>query len=306
MRNIILAGFLALAALPAGAANLEKNGVVVGSPFSELPAAKDWATKTVGSKSDSFKIPAELDKGFQKNFDATTGLAALKPATTTNNHPAAVFRSPLAALQSRTTGTAYAVIVARVVNRTGAPISRLKLEYDQETLPDIGKPEHITGFRVFFSTTGLPGSWTLIPGLSGIDSASQDLVETLQPADFADGKTLYVAWADDNDSGASDDEKAYTLANVRWTAESDDSAAVKTTAPAPTDVSSPTTDATNTTETIAPAQASSGVTTSVIVGAAALIAAGGAAFFLIKGKKKPAAIPRPSGKSVPLPPPPGH
>lgn len=281
MRNLFLTGIFALAALPAQAVTLDTPDHTVAESFATTPEVKDWATKTFGTYSGRLSKADELDKALIEKFDATVGLAALKSETTTENYPHAVLRSDLAAIQSRTSSTDYAVIVARAVNRTGAPITRLKLEYDQGTLPNLGRTEQIPGFRVFMSTTGRPGSWTPVPDLSGVEDGSRHLVATLEPADFTDGKTLYVAWADDNAASDAGAEKAYTLAHVRWTPQGEAAAAAET------------------------ATAEGGATLKILAGVAAVLIAGGVGLYLWMGKKKPAAIPCPSGRGVPLPPPPG-
>jgi len=74
--------------------------------------------------------------------------------------------------------------------------------------------EDIPVYRVYFSLTGLPGQWQVIPSLCSVTGR---LSATLNLGHWPAGGTLYVLWADDNGPRAASSqlprEGTYTLDN---------------------------------------------------------------------------------------------
>lgn len=83
--------------------------------------------------------------------------------------------------------------------------------------------EQVFGHRAFFSVTGAPGSWRLIPAFSSHFAPAPSVGETplsarLEFEDWEPGRPLFVLWADANGPGGTETEGtgregAYTIDN---------------------------------------------------------------------------------------------
>ncbi len=200
----------ALAAMPPvsvlhAAVNISNPGVP--DPFAAVPAVADWSTLNVAGTAPA--NAAALDAAVNANANATA--TGVNGALATDDTPipaangVARWNSAGMFLQTRPTGNAYTLLMATLVNSTGGAIPTVKLTYDYAKATNTAS-EVIKGHRVYYSTTGLAGSWTLISNLSvdttGTIAAPQTISAQFRPAaPLADGATVYVLWADQNSSG---------------------------------------------------------------------------------------------------------
>lgn len=117
-------------------------------------------------------------------------------------------------LQTSPSYNSHLVLMATLVNLSGAEVSSLTISYLSNQLNN-PISESVPGHRTFFSLTGLPNSWQLIPPFSalGTNSSTRTLRAILHLGSWKPGATLYLLWADDNGPGShvSPKEGAYTL-----------------------------------------------------------------------------------------------
>ena len=189
--------------------------------FDTAPASGDWSTLSVGGAAGTYTSTAALDTAVS-NLNAaniTTALAATAswPPTGSTlarwNNGTAV--GAQRCLQTRANGNAYLVLMARLLNATGANVSSITVSYAWGQWNNRPVNESIAGQRAFYSLTGAPGSWQLIPGFSVFDnnSPNQTLSATVNVGTWPPGTTLYLLWIDDNGPGVDTNPKqgAYTL-----------------------------------------------------------------------------------------------
>ncbi|HEX2748315.1 MAG TPA: hypothetical protein VHM91_09985 [Verrucomicrobiales bacterium] len=181
-------------------------------PFPAIPAAGDWSMLKVGTAGATLTATA-FDTKVTGAADASTItgpliLAASIPPTASEsarwNGGTETVPPGITFLQTRPTGGDYLLLMAHLVNATGGPLNAVQIKYDYSK-GSVGdtSPEEIKGFRVYWSTTGTPGNWTLIPEFSvdttGTYNAPQAMTAVINlPAALADGAPMYLLWADQN------------------------------------------------------------------------------------------------------------
>ena len=94
--------------------------------------------------------------------------------------------------------------MARLENDSGVARTSVDISYDLLNQGPV--VEEVPGHLVYYSLSGTPSQWQLIPGLStnrvsGLKKATLNLNATPWPV----GSLLYILWADDNGSGSPDD-----------------------------------------------------------------------------------------------------
>jgi hypothetical protein len=185
--------------------------------FNTLPTvAEGWSTMSVGSIASTYNSAVNLDNHVSNTVTATNLNGALTGSATVN--PPAVtsiarWNSVNFNLQTRPTGNDYLLLLARLRNNTGSNVVALTVSYAYGVDPAATPAEQIVGHRVFYSLTGMPGTWRLLPSLSGV-AASGDLTAPIA-LNWANGGDFYLLWADDNADGT---EGAYTIDNFQVTA----------------------------------------------------------------------------------------
>ena len=186
--------------------------------FDAAPAASEWSTGTVPGGASSITTAAQLDAAVQA-VNAANLTAALSATTVTNPvpevHLPAYYNSAGHYVQMRPAGVAATLLLATLQNNTGASQSSIFVAYTFRVVnpPFDAVAENVRGWRAFWSLTGLPGDWHLIPEFSGGSTAP---LWTRLPLGFwPAGTRLFLLWADDDSfaSGAVGGlaEGAYTL-----------------------------------------------------------------------------------------------
>lgn len=185
-------------------------------------AATGWQTKFVGSGAGTYVTPEDLDNAAQ-TIDRTAINGAfvtsgtVPPSTFGSNR----WNSALMRLQSRTTSVGATVLLATLQNDSGASVSSVVISYEYAAMvaADSTIVEEIPGQRVYYSTSGSPGSWTRIDELSTwpVGTFTNNVSATVNIAGgWAPASPLYIIWLDDNGS-ASDTaptrEGGYTMDN---------------------------------------------------------------------------------------------
>jgi hypothetical protein len=185
--------------------------------FGTTPTATEFSTGVLNGGGGTYADLAGLDAG--ANTVSAASIVRTLPTSTTlppsafsggfrhNNNAAGLF------IQSRPTtdGTnAAGVLLATLQNDSGGSISTLTVSYSFATNSP-NNADELPGFRVFWSLTGNPGEWTLIPELSstivvGTHSAA------IPVGAWANTATLYLLWVDDN-SNTGGTDTSYTIDN---------------------------------------------------------------------------------------------
>jgi hypothetical protein len=195
--------------------------------FDARPAATNWSTRSMGGAG-----AGDIGNSTQMNTVVQTNSASL--INTVLGSTATVSPAPTADALSRwnsanlnvqtcPTSVGYSVLMATLLNNTGNAATGITIEYDLGELNAAGATvaEELAGHQVFYSLSGAPNSWTLIPALSGIGTPGR-LSATVSVGTWPAGGTLYVLWADDNAAANRDntgnEEGCYTLDNVVFTA----------------------------------------------------------------------------------------
>jgi len=193
--------------------------------FGALPALADgWSTVLIAGAHGDISDPTALATAVQTNaasFIATAlgSTATVSPSISSSS--LGRWNSVNLNIQSVPTGDAYVIIMATLQNDSGAAVSSLTVSYDLGELNASGTTvtEEVPGYHVFFSMTGLPGSWTEATGLSS--STPGTISASLSLGSWAPGTQMYIVWVDDNavadrnNSGA--EEGGYTIDNVSFT-----------------------------------------------------------------------------------------
>ena len=185
--------------------------------FNTTPAATEFATGVLVGGGGTYADIASLDAG--ANTVSAVNVVRTLPTSTTlppssfsggfrhNNNASGLF------LQSRPTTdstNAAGVLLATLQNDSGGDINNLTISYNFNTTPH-NSADELPGFRVFWSATGAPGSWTLVPNLSSVTNSGPQ-ADTVAVGAWANGTTLYLLWVDDNSSTGGTDS-GYTIDN---------------------------------------------------------------------------------------------
>jgi hypothetical protein len=206
LRSIVAAIVLLVSAAAQAAVSVGPGGSTGVLTFDTAPAASEFATFVLTGGAATYLDPAGMDAGAQTVNAALVINTLPTSATVPPSTFAGGFRYNTAErfLQSRptTSGTNAAnTMVATLQNNSGGDLTEVTVSYDLAVFNVVA--EEIPGFRVFWSLSGAPGSWTLLPNLSGNETAgphTDGLGTTVWPA----GALLYLLWADDNDDGLAD------------------------------------------------------------------------------------------------------
>jgi hypothetical protein len=180
--------------------------------FDTQPAADAWTTQRIPGASIDIVSVAALDAAIQTNSAssitnplAVSGTAAPQAPAVWNSQQKNIFTGPA--------GIAAQMLMATLQNDSGADVHSLTLAYDfgignyPGTYPD---GDQVPGQCVYFSLTGDPYSWQLIPEITGLTNPGPRNV-TLNLPTWPAGTRLYLLWAQDN--AARSPDSCYTIDN---------------------------------------------------------------------------------------------
>lgn len=179
--------------------------------FDAAPVAADWTTQSIGGEGGNAIIFNEATFDAQVQLLAASDVnralastAVVPPAQ--NNY--ARWNSAGRYLQTRIGNNTFTALMATLQNDTGISLSFLTVSCDVGG--GLFIPEEVPGYRVYFSLTGVPGTWENIPELT--TTVTGAFTATLNLGSWAPGSSLYLLWADDNSTAGSDGY--YTIDNV--------------------------------------------------------------------------------------------
>lgn len=183
--------------------NISGSGVIT---FATQPAASSWATINMGGATADFTTLAQL------NTAVETNQASLINTTLPNinsNAPAAqntgCWDSVGQYVFTRVTGRAYAAIMATLTNISAVNYPRVMIQYDFGAAFPV--TEEVPGFRVYYSLTGTPNSWSNIAEISGYSPTTNGTYSAtldLSANPWAPGSKMYLLWADENATATPD------------------------------------------------------------------------------------------------------
>ncbi len=167
-----------------------------------------WTTGNVPGLKEDVDTPAAVDSEIRK-VTATNVTQSLPPDATLPPPISPVFQwnTDGQFIQSQPTGTRLNLLMAKLRNNTGGPVTSFEVAYDfAEVLGNVG--EEVPGLRAFYSLTGASNSWVALPALNS--ATNGPLTATLNVTNWPAGRALWLLWGDDN---ASESEGAYTIDN---------------------------------------------------------------------------------------------
>ena len=200
----LILGAAAALSFPAVAAVSVTSTGVGPLDFSSPPTSPaDFSTLSIAGASADIETAAALDAAVMATDASavTTALgttATVTPAISAN--AIARHNTTLLLLQTRPTGNNYTLMMMTMVNGAGGTISSFTLSYDyvRNFDPAALPADSIPGHRVFFSVSGAPGSWVLLPTLSGLTADTPGASATVTGISWPFGANAYILWADDN------------------------------------------------------------------------------------------------------------
>jgi hypothetical protein len=176
-----------------------------------VPPVTEWSTLSVAGGSGDVTSDSTMDAmmiGIAASSISTT-LGSQAGSGATGN---AYWRSSDSKLGTQPTGNKATLLMATLYNNSGSTVASVLLTY---TLGVTATPgEQIKGHRLYWSKTGLAGSWTAVGDFIITAPGSTTVSTNLNSLNWANGSTLYVVWADDNGTGTEGD---YTIDNVSFT-----------------------------------------------------------------------------------------
>ncbi len=185
------------------------SGAIVGlggyfNDFSALPAATDWATLSrPGSAggADTYDIDTAVNTNNASEVVLQTTSSTANPPTSATN---ATWSSTGFYLQTRPTQNGYTLLMGKFVNNTGTNATQVTVSYLLTFGGTSVAEEGDKGTHVYYSLTGVAGSWNNIAELNNTNSSGTFNQSVNLSLNWTNGGVLYVLWADDNSSGGSD------------------------------------------------------------------------------------------------------
>ena len=190
--------------------------------FDTLPAVSDWSTLAVGTSAGTITNGSQLDTAVQLlNASAITTALGSSSTIPPSQQNIARWNSAGLFLQTKPTGVDYTVLMTTLVNNSGKDLTSLGVSYDlNATFPEgTTIQEDVPGHQVYFSLTGLAGSWQAISLLSGGNSGFKSASVT-PSGPWTQGSQAFLLWADDNAPPAANTttgniEGGYTIDNFQ-------------------------------------------------------------------------------------------
>ena len=199
--SLVLAALINVTASLQGQISVGPSGYPA-NPFTNTPPASEWATLDITVVSSStYASPAALDAAAQ-TFDQSTITTPLPLTSANGTSRLARHNTTGTYLVTQPTGVPAAVLKATLRNTSGSGIGSIIVSYDY-TIPVAPGTDECTGQRVFYSLSGTPNSWILIPEFSGITTAGS-LSATLSLGFWTNNTDMYILVLDDNNLTGAD------------------------------------------------------------------------------------------------------
>ena len=171
--------------------------------FSVLPLVTEWVGGSVAGGAGDLTNVVALHQA-ATNLNAADFTAQF--GTSTNNPPAAanspVWCSSGGYLQTCPTGVRFQVMIAKLVNDTGADANTLTVSYD---FRQGSTNEEVDGWLTYYSVAaGVPGSWRPIYALWTNAPGGRLSATVILESPWSNSGTLCLLWVDDNGSPSPD------------------------------------------------------------------------------------------------------
>ncbi len=179
--------------------------------FNSQPTmAQGWSTLAMGNTgANAYFTATNLDAALQNvaagSINQALGSSFSVPPTANG---LARWNSSLLRIQTRPAVNDCTLLMATLRNNVGNLVGSIIVSYAFAVEPGNVPIEEIPAHRVFYSLTGLTGSWQFIPEFSGVSTSG--VVTAALNVEWPTNSLLYLLWADDN---ALDTDGAYTLDN---------------------------------------------------------------------------------------------
>ena len=187
---------------------------------SQPPPRSQWVSIDIPGATTENPTPAAMDisQNLLNAATITNGIISEAQNTGGNQHPWKWEPTVQYLYQGAAAGNAYNFAMATLKNVTGSTVFSLRIAYDYTIIRD-GAGEEIPGLRVYYSLTGLPGSWANLPAISpSVSNAPVTFLSTNLSLTWPANALLYVMWTDDNASAVSGvNEGMYAIDNVSFT-----------------------------------------------------------------------------------------
>jgi hypothetical protein len=214
----------------ATAANVGPAGYT--ADFTLRPAAADWATLSIpGSPADTYDLDTDVGTNlfyssatvsFQVVSNGTLPPPALTNATwSTNGY-----------IQTRPNANRATALMGKFTNASGTNASEIRLAYQLQMAGALAIEDAGKGTHVFYSLTGLPGSWTPLPTFNNLTNTGTFALSTNLAIAWPDGASLFLLWADDNSAVGTDAANQIDNFTLAVTLGAQPTLAVNLTAPA--------------------------------------------------------------------------
>jgi hypothetical protein len=174
-----------------------------------------WSTTGVIGAAINLTNAAQLDAAVQLHAASNIQVALWKeytaPPGNDGGNQIASQNLQLFTLQSRPVGNAANLLLATLQNDTGARVAGLRISY-RFAAASSNITEDVPGFRAYWSLSGQPGTWHVIPELCTTNSTLVNHLLTV--GDWRAGSMLFLLWADDNGPAGTTgalQEGAYTV-----------------------------------------------------------------------------------------------
>lgn len=189
------------------AASIVQAAVPTGAiqSFNARPLAADWSTLSVPGGGGTFTTVVALDESANTNDAAIITAQVINGAAGPAGNASAQW-NPGGFLVTRPTGNAYTILMATIQNTSGSTLSgAIPVSYDLG-LPNAfaGEDAEIGGHHAYYSQTGAPGSWTVLPEFTQVTPAVGGISASVDFGSWPAGGNLYIMWIDDNGGGGTD------------------------------------------------------------------------------------------------------
>ncbi|HEY0550864.1 MAG TPA: Ig-like domain-containing protein, partial [Verrucomicrobiae bacterium] len=173
--------------------------------FATPPPAADWATLSIaGGANDAY----DLDTDVNTNLNVAAATISFQTVSNVNNPASqltnATWSSSGLFIQTRPNVNRYTVLMGKFVNNTGTNAAQINISYQLTMAGALAVEDAGKGTHVFYSLTGLAGSWTPLATLNNLTNTGSFALSTNVTLSWPVGGNLFLLWADDNTAVGTD------------------------------------------------------------------------------------------------------